>query len=162
MSSLRRALTLWRVLAVVTGSLIGLSAQGVDPWIGTWKVNVAKSKYDPGPPPNSSTHKFEVSEGGFVKHTIDTVNAQGQTSHTEVSAKFDGKDYPVRGAQPNNTRSFKRIDDRTFEVTNKTDGKVTNTVREVVSRDGKTKTGTQTGKTAQGQPVNNTIVFDKQ
>lgn len=162
MSSLRRALTLWSVLAVVTTSWIGLSAQSADPWIGTWKVNAAKSKYDPGPPPKSSTHKFELSEGGFVKHTIDTVDAQGQASHTEVVAKFDGKDYPVQGAQTKNTRAYKRIDDRTLEVTNKTDGKVTNTVRVVVSRDGKTQTGTQTGKNAQGQPLNNTAVLDKQ
>jgi len=162
MWSLHRALTLWWVLAVVSASLIGLSAQGTDPWIGTWKVNVAKSKYDPGPPPKSSMHKWELSEGGFVKHTIDTVNAQGQATRTEVVAKFDGKDYPVQGGQTKDTRAYKRIDDRTLDVTNKTDGKVTNTVRVVISRDGKTQTGTQTGKNAQGQPLNNTIVLDKQ
>jgi hypothetical protein len=36
------------------------------------------------------------------------------------------------------------------------------TTRSVVSKDGKTRTTTQTGTNAKGEKVNNTIVYDKQ
>jgi hypothetical protein len=76
---------------------------------------------------------------------------------------FDGKDNPVKGAPaPNTTAAYKRIDDRTFEVSSKVDGKPTITTRVAISADGKTLTATQSGKTAQGETVKNVIVATKQ
>jgi len=64
-----------RVGAVLAlGVLLGLdivnaSAQATDPRLGTWKLNVAKSKYEPGPAPKSLTVKIESAglgrEGDF-------------------------------------------------------------------------------------------------
>lgn len=159
MSSVHRALWILACLFVTT---VWSSAQGADPFAGTWKVNVAKSKYSPGPPPGSATHTFAVMNDGSVKHTIDNVSTQGEKTHSEVTARIDGKDYPVQGGAPKATRAFTRVDNWTIDVTNKADGKVTNTVREVVARDGKTKTATQTGTDAQGQRVSNTILFERQ
>lgn len=137
--------------------------QSKDPWIGTWKVNLEKSTYSPGPKPTvAATVKIESSAGG-IKTTIDGTNPEGKPTHTETVGAFDGKDYPVKGAPaPNTTSAFKRIDDRTYEVIGKVDGKPTVTTRVAVSADGKTSTATQTGKNAQGQSVNNVIVLDKQ
>jgi hypothetical protein len=137
--------------------------QSSDPWIGTWKVNLEKSTYSPGPKPTvAATVKIEPSAGG-IKTTIDGTNAEGKPTHTETVAMFDGKDNPVKGAQaPNTTNALKRIDDRTFEVMGKIDGKPTVTTRVAVSADGKTMTATQTGKNAKGESVNNVIVMDKQ
>ena len=137
--------------------------QSSDPWIGTWKVNLEKSTYSPGPKPTvAATVKSEPSAGG-LKTTIDATNPEGKPTHTESVAKFDGKDYPVTGAQaPNTTNALKRIDDRTFEVMGKVDGKPAMTTRVVVAADGKTMTATQTGTNAQGQSVNNVIVLNKQ
>ena len=156
------------VLAVLASTTVILAA---DNWLGTWKLNVEKSKYSPGPPPKSLTVKFEASEGGgqvglgfgvVVKLTSDGVDAQGKPTHGEYSAKFDGKDYPWKG-QPNaDATSLKRIDDYTYESVWKKGGKVTITTNNVVSPDGKTRTSTQMGKDAQGQDVNNTVVFEKQ
>jgi hypothetical protein len=155
------------VVFVVLAALFAVSsatrAQSPDPWIGTWKVNLAKSTYSPGPKPTvPGTIKSEPSAGG-LKTTIDAVNPQGQPIHTEAVAMFDGKDNPVKGAQaPKTTTALKRIDGRTFEAQGKVDGKPTVTTRVVISTDGKTMTATQTGKNAQGQSVNNVIVADKQ
>jgi formylglycine-generating enzyme required for sulfatase activity len=148
--------------AVLVASSIS-RAQSSDPWIGTWKVNLEKSTYSPGPPPTvAATVKIEPSAGG-IKTTIDATNAEGKPTHTETVAKFDGKDNPVTGAQaPNTTNALKRIDDRTFEVMGKVDGKPAVTTRVAVSTDGKTMTATQTGMNAQGQSVNNVIVLNKQ
>ena len=41
-------------------------------------------------------------------------------------------------------------------------GKVAGMTRIVVSKDGKTRTLTQTGKNAAGQTVNNVLVYEKQ
>jgi hypothetical protein len=159
-----------RIAVVVVGfaALLVVSstalAQLPDPWIGTWKVNLAKSTYSPGPKPTvAATVKMEPSAGG-LKTTIDGANPQGQPTHTETVGAFDdGKDNPVVGAlAPNSTTTYKRIDGRTFEALGKVDGKPTTTTRVVISADGKTLTATQTGKNAQGENVNNVIVADKQ
>jgi hypothetical protein len=138
-------------------------AQSPDPWIGTWKANLAKSTFSPGPKPTvAATVKMEPAAGGF-KTTIDGANPQGQPTHTETVGAFDGKDNPVKGAPvPNATTAYKRIDSRTFEAIGKVDGKPTVTTRVVISADGKTLTATQTGKDPQGQSINNVIVADKQ
>jgi hypothetical protein len=137
--------------------------QSPDPWIGTWKGNLEKSTFSPGPPPTvPGTIKIEPSGGG-MKTTIDTTDPQGKPTHTETVWMFDGKDNPVKGAPaPNTTAAYKRIDDRTFEVMGKVEGKATITTRVVISADGKTMTATQTGRNYQGESVNNVIVATKQ
>ena len=130
------------VLVALAALLVASStarSQSSDPWIGTWKVNLAKSTYKPGPKPTvAATVKMEPSAGA-TKTTIDGSDPEGKPIHTESVGKFDGKDNPVTGAQaPNTTTALKRINGRTFEAVNKVDGKPTVTTRVVVSADGKT------------------------
>jgi hypothetical protein len=93
---------------------------------------------------------------------------QGRATHAEYTAKFDGKDYPWKGTidgKPNlsqDTTSWKRIDNYTYESSAKLKGQVLTTQRTVVARDGKTRTNTVTGKNAQGQVVNATIIYERQ
>lgn len=141
---------------VLAGSLLA-----ADPAVGTWKLNVAKSKYSPGPPPKSATVTYEASGEG-IRRTGQTVNADGQTTSFEYTAQYDGKDYPVKGNPNADSISLKRVNDRTVEGTLKKEGKVTTNVRRVVSADGKTLTITVKGKNAQGQNVNNVSVYEKQ
>jgi len=139
------------------------AAQSADPWLGTWKVNLAKSTYSPGPKPTTAaTVKIEPWQGG-MKTTIDATNAQRQPTHTETIGKFDGKDNPVMGAPvPNTTTAYKRIDARSFEAMGKVDAKAGVTSRIAISADGKTLTATQTGTNPQGQVVKNVVVADRQ
>src|SRR5262245_7452322 len=128
----------------------------------TWKMNAAKSKYSPGPVPKSSSAKWEAFQGG-VKLTVDVVPAKGETQHYEASGKFDGKDNPVKGNNPDaDAIAFSKIDARTYEAISKKGGKTTLTARIVVAADGKSRNTTQTGKDAQGQTVNNSIFYEKQ
>ena len=164
MHSLWRALTLGGVLVlgVVLGAdIVKVSAQATDARIGTWKLNVAKSKYSPGPPPKSLTVKVEPSGQG-EKVTTEGVNAEGARTATSYTANFDGKDNPLTGSPIADTVSLKRIDARTTERTDKKGGKVVQVLTRVVSADGKTMTVTLKGTNAQGQAVNNVIVFEKQ
>ena len=148
--------------AVVLGVGIGgVSAQTTDPRMGTWKLNVAKSQFSPGPPPQSLTVKVEPSGQG-EKVSTEGVNADGTRTATQYTANFDSKDYPLTGSAVADTVSLKRIDGRTTDRTDKKAGSVAQTLKRVVSQDGKTMTVTVKGKNAQGQDVNNTLVFEKQ
>ena len=140
-----------------------VAAQAQDAWVGTWKLNLAKSKYEPANlAVKSQTTKLEAIAGG-MKATTDTVDAQGKATHQLATATFDGKSAEVSGAaDANTTRVYKRIDARTYEFVTSVGGKVTTTTRSVTSADGKTRTNTTTGKNAQGVTVNNVAVFDRQ
>jgi hypothetical protein len=132
-----------------------------DNWLGTWKLDLAKTKYSPGPAPKSLTLKFEATPGG-IKFTGDGVSAEGKPVHSMFSSKFDGKDVPYEGNPDADTASPKKIDDNGYDNTWKKGGKATITAKVVVSPDGKTITITQTGTNAKGEAVNNTIVYNKQ
>ena len=156
-----------RILVAVLlscGCLIGslVHAQSAPAWAGTWKLNLAKSKYSPGPAPKSSTIKTEAVAGGSLKQTTDQMTGTGESRHIEVTAMFDGKDAVVKGNPDADTQAYKRVDDRSYEVTAKKNGKVTTVAKVTISADGKTRTVTQTGTDPQGRAVNNTIVYDKQ
>jgi hypothetical protein len=153
----------WVMLALVVLSVPALSVMtfGEDNNVGTWKLNLAKSKYTPGPAPKSQTLKIEASGDG-VKYTADGIGPDGKPTHGEFTAQYDGKDYPFTGNPDADTISYKRIDAHNVEAVTKKNGKTTITAKIVVSKDGKTRTLTQTGKNAQGQVVKNTVVYDKQ
>lgn len=132
-----------------------------DVFSGNWKLNLAKSKYDPGPPPTGPNFsKMEAIKGG-LKYTNDGVNAEGKPTHNEFSGQFDGKDNPVTGDPNRDTAALKKIDDYTIEITNKKDGKVTTVTRQVFSKDGTTRTSTTTGTNVKGIKVHNVVVFEK-
>ena len=134
-----------------------------DPFIGTWKTNVAKSKYDPGPPPRAgSTIKREAAPGGAVRTTVDGVDVQGNPTHTEYTAKDDGKDYPVTGSTTIDARVVRRIDTNTRLLIGKKGGNVVEMFRQVVSPDGKTITSISVGVNAQGKAIHDVTIQEKQ
>ena len=142
--------------------VLAATVYAADIQVGTWRINLAKSKYDPpNLAPKSTTVKSEAVDGG-IKVTADTVDYTGKTFHYDYTAQYDGKDYPVKGDPNRDMTALKKIDEYTFEQTNKKGGKVTITSKIVYARDGKSRTITQTGTNPQGQKVNNTIVWDKQ
>ena len=152
------------LLAAALAISVPVAAQAQDTWVGTWKLNVAKSKYDPANlAPKSQTLKQEAVAGGGFKGTTDGVDAQGKPTHTEQSSMFDGKASEIKGAaDANTTRVYKRIDKNSYEYVQSVGGKVTTTSRTVVAADGKTRTITATGKDAQGRTVHNVSVYDRQ
>ena len=155
-----------RIIALVLGMLVvsaGLRADD-NPLIGKWKVNLAKTKYNAGTPPKNQVITYEM-VGDALKLTAEIDNAQGHQTNT-YTAKYDGKDYPfnstARDAVSGQMVRLKRIDANTTQRTTYFKGKQIGTVTEVVSKDGKTLTRTQKGVNAQGQPIDNVQVLDKQ
>jgi hypothetical protein len=137
-------------------------AQSGNSEVGTWKLNLAKSKYNGAPAPKGQTVKTEAAGAG-IKTTVDIVVADGTVRHFEYTANYDGKDNPVIGNSVNgDTMARTRINTNTTKIVNKQDRKVTVTQTSVVSKDGKTRTVTSTGTNALGQKVNSVQVFDRQ
>ena len=152
------------LLAITVATLLlvlGPVAQAADNNVGTWKLNLAKSKYIPGPAPFENTLKIEPETNG-LKFTFHGTDAEGKPVDFEFSPRFDGKDYVVTGLPEADMIVLKRINANTIETVTKKAGKPMMTTRSVVSKDGKTRTSTQKGTNAKGENVNNTIVYEKQ
>lgn len=131
-----------------------------DPLAGTWKLNEAKSKVDPGAPKNH-TVIYEPA-GDEMKVIVEGTDSSGASTRNEWTGKFDGKEYPVTGDATSDMRSYTKVNDHTVKFTGKKDGKVTMTGRVTVSPDGKTRTVTTQGTNAEGKKVKATTVYEKQ
>ena len=136
-------------------------AQGPNPLIGTWKVNLAKSIYSLGPPPKSATRTY-TQNGDGLKFAAVGVNADGSAQNNQSwAAHFDGKDYPiVEGAADMITITM--VGASTMDATYKKGGKVNDTRRFTVSKDGKTMTTWQGGTNNAGLSLSNFTVWTKQ
>ena len=140
------------------------SASGIwaaDASVGTWKLNVAKSTFRPGPPPAAETRTYEAQPNG-VKTIVKTVWADRLSTTVEYPANYDGKDYPVTGSRDVDAVVLTRIDDFTSAATLKHAGKEIGVARRVVSPDGKTMTISYKGINTRGDQVDNIAVYDKQ
>lgn len=129
--------------------------------VGTWELNLAKSKYLPGQAPKSTTLVYETADPG-IKVTVDQVPADGPAIHYAYPANYDGKDVAVVGSPFGDTAARTRVNATTTKVVNKTGGKTVSTMDLVVSADGKTLTVTITGKDAKGQNIDSVGVYEKQ
>jgi hypothetical protein len=87
-----------------------------------------------------ATKAAEFSDSGLTVTFRSTADGLSMSLPTGESydAKFDGKDYPVKGDPGGSVVSLKRIDERTIEETTKRDNKVTGVSRMTLSSDGQT------------------------
>jgi hypothetical protein len=149
---------------VITSVFCGpLLAQG-NPFVGTWKLNVAKSKFEPGPAPKSQTRTV-VAEGEGAKYSFEGVRADGTPYSYSFTANYDGKDYPITGAgAPGgaDTIAIKRVGTHKAEATLKKGGKEVGKSEAEVSKDGTVSTVKSKGKTPDGKEYSFESVFDKQ
>ena len=159
---MKRVLTVVAVALLAVVGASSLQAQG-DPVAGTWKLNVTKSKFDPGPAPKSQTRKVEA-QGDGLKYTFDGVGADGKAMTYGFTVKFDGKDYPITGSHPSgaDTVSAKKTDANHYEATLKKGGKVVSTGKVSVSADGKVTTVDSSGTNAAGAKTHDMLVYDRQ
>jgi hypothetical protein len=148
------------VMIVIGAAAMESAAQGGDPIIGTWELNVAKSKYTPGPAVESQTRTYEVA-GKLIKVSSKGVDGTGKPTAASWSMAYDGKDRPQTGNPNADTLSLKRVNDSTVEFTQKKAGKVVITGTRTISPDGKVMTITSKGTNALGQTIDNVEVFEK-
>jgi hypothetical protein len=152
-----------RRVAVFAAFLVVLTAGSVvlaqkNPFVGTWKLDVASSKYNPGPAPQSQTRTWEASG----KVTVDSVGATGKASSYGYTIKGDGKEYPTVGAIPNtaDTITSKKVDASSYEAKFFKAGKQVELTTFAVSNGGKTLTIHAKGTSPAGD-FDNTMVWSK-
>ena len=158
MQRLLRATAL--VMIVIAAAAVELAAQGADPLVGKWQLNVAKSKYTPGPAPKSETRTYVVA-GQDIKASLKGVDGTGKPTAGSWTVNYDGKDRPQTGNPNADTLSLKRVNASSAEFTQKRAAKVVITGTRTISPDGKVMTITSKGTDARGQTINDEEVFEK-
>ena len=158
----RRSVAIGLVLAVAAGFASSSVVLAADEWLGTWKLNLSKSKFDPPElAPKSQTIVWENVEGG-LKTIIEEVNAQGKPVRTEYIAKLNNLDQPWSGSIEADTVVIQRLDDEYFQTTWKLKGEVMILGSTLVSKDRKTLTTTLYGKDTQGRKIGHVTIYDRQ
>ena len=140
--------------------LVG-TAWAADPFIGNWKLNVAKSDFGSGPKAQSGSTTYEAATTGY-KCTSETVFGENQTARLAGPIQFDGT--VNQGGLDGRAVAFvsKKITDNSYEVllTDKETGKISHTFKYTVVPADKTLTFTWT-KTGEEQPFMK-LFYDKQ
>ena len=147
-------------IALLSIMFFGAAAFAADAVDGTWKLNVAKSKFT-GTAPKSGTRVYAESADGT---TLDQklVGADGKEASMHVTLTYDGKERPITGNPDADSGAGKAINAHTTDFTLKRGGKVVGSVHRVVSADGKTLTVNNKGTHTDGKTYDDTLVFDKQ
>jgi hypothetical protein len=148
-----------RTLAVLCTVSFCLFAAG-DPFSGTWKLNLAKSKLPP-PLPRSQTVRIKAGSRS-IRIREEVVDEKGQRLTVTVNARFDGKDYPVTGTPFADAVAYQRVDSHTLKGAVKKAGKVVTSETATISADGKTLTGSYSGTDATGKQVEAVAVLERQ
>jgi len=144
------------LLLTIPGSVLA-----ADLIVGTWKLNLDKSHFNPGPGPKSVT--MRISEAGdWLDSKVDAVDETGKPVTRTNRYKMDGEEYPYDTPQGKGTIRLKNIDDHHGTATIKLASGNTLTQQSVISADGKTRTITTTGTDAKGRRVDNTVVWERQ
>jgi hypothetical protein len=79
------------------------------PLIGTWKLNLSKSKYSPGPPPRSGTLTY-TQDGQNIKNTAQAIDAQGNSTAIVFMRIYDGQPHPTTGSPLFDASAYTRLD----------------------------------------------------
>ena len=93
-------------LAVASAPVFGADA---DPMMGTWVMNAAKSKFEPGPPLKSYVITMSDAGGGTVKDHAEWVNADGSKEESNYTFAAGTKQAPVTGYANADTVRMERL-----------------------------------------------------
>jgi hypothetical protein len=151
------------LMAVVAVSVAG---RAEDVQTGHWTLNVAKSQFKTSAAPKTQIVTITPEGKDGVKVTADVVRANGAKAAFSYAGQYDGKENPRTetgdGAVPGQMVTMKRVDNHTVERITYLKGKKLVIEKWEISRDGKTRTVTQSGVGTDGKPVDNVLVYEKQ
>lgn len=150
------------VTAVFAAAMgLAAAAQAPDPLIGTWKLDLAKSTFKPGPAPKSLTVVIEAAGKG-IKVAVDGVGGDGTPVKFGYTSMRDGKDVPVTGSPNFDAAAITLSSPREGTILYKRAGKTAITAKTSVSMDGKALLVTYDGTDAKGQALHNAYHYVKQ
>ena len=140
--------------------------QALEGLIGTWILNMAKSRYA-GPAPVSGGRSFEYTRDGLILCIYHTENADGTRRFGHWYSTLDGEEYNPdflrrSGATPWMRIALKKVDEFSIDIRLKQHGDVVQTGSFRLASDGRTLTQTMTGINSRGEHVTNVAVFGKE
>jgi hypothetical protein len=160
------------VLAGTAEAQEGTMAQ--DPFVGTWKLNVERSVWYPGPrsPDRYELRQFTSLGDGWYRFVLSGANALGSPTFQMGAFRLDGRPYPVhnlvslgamltRGGDTNVTRSYRVLDENRIEYTTYTNGVAGNPVIREISPDGTAHITISQGTNADGEDYSVVLFFDR-
>jgi hypothetical protein len=156
-----------RRLLLLFGCMFGFALSGAhasspdDPVLGSWRLNVERSTFTPGPGWRSQTRTYRAVPEG-VSVTWSGVDAGGETMQVSYVYAYDGRDYPMLGSASYDTLNAVRIDARTVRSEERRDGTIVGIAVRTVSPDGRVLTITDRGTNRRGRVFSQTLVFDRQ
>lgn len=138
----------------------GVAAAQSDPQVGEWVLHVDKSRFVPGPAPQSQSVVYAAAGQG-LKVVVTAVFPGSKPVTTEFVTTFDGKDSPTTGNPDYDSVTAKRVDSHTMELTLKRATKPVQTVTRTVAKDGKSATVTVKGVNVKGEKVDNQFFYSR-
>ena len=159
---MKRLINLFAVLVVAAVVAGPLKAQA-NPFVGTWKLNLAKSKYEGTPAPKSLTRTVSA-EGGGLKYVFEGEAADGSKISYSFTSKLDGLDSAVSGvgmAGGADTVALTKVSAHKISGVSKKGGTKIGTVYTAISGDGKSVTVNTKAK-IDGKEVKTQQVYNKQ
>jgi hypothetical protein len=159
-------------LVLLVAATVLSQATANDARLGVWKLNLAKSTFDPalnlaqslfdpaiGPPPSNETLVYEARADGVTSCRAVHVDDNGRHSTRSFTGRYDGKEHFFPGKPEAGTFVLTIVDEYTTTSVLKKAGTVVQTTRSVVSKDGRTLTLTITDAITSATTVE---VFDRQ
>lgn len=136
------------------------SAFAADPIVGTWKLNVEKSKFTTGAALTAGTRIY-TEDNGLYTLVQKLTGADGKEMSIRSTYR-DSKEEKQAAPSSVDATLAKKVDANTWDFELKKNGKTVGHVHRTVSADGKTLTVHNTGMQANGTLGDQTLVFDKQ
>jgi hypothetical protein len=156
---MRKNLLVSSLLLCAATSMYGQPASASENWLGSWKLNAAKSTFASEAVIRAQTLKFETTPAG-IRLTSDGTDAQGKPMQGQYTSKFDGKDVAWTGNPSADIACPTRIDDNSYQNVWKNAGKPTMMAKVVVSDSSRILTIPQTPTDAAAK--GSVAVYDRQ
>jgi hypothetical protein len=155
----------WLVRSCTTALVLALipactEVRPTDPLVGTWTLNIQRSRFRPGLPPKSMTVTYDQTSTGLHALSV-VVLRDGSSSRNEYTAAYDGKDYPIIGVAQVDAVSLRQIDTLTTERIDKRAGQRVQSYMRQLYADGRTLIVTQKGTDAAGSIVDHQMIFER-
>jgi hypothetical protein len=143
--------------ALLFASALALWAADKDAFIGTWKLDVAKSTFDPGPPPKGET--VTIAPDQVSVHEVGPDGTAVDWSYASVASGTPSKITGMPGGG-NATVTENRKGNTVEHTWHYDNGEEKG--RGVITDHGKVLRYTLTGTNEQGKTVNDKLVFERQ
>lgn len=155
-----RMISAWGV-AVLGMLSVATFGQGTHPFVGSWGLNVYKSKFEGLPPLKSETWAVTAEQGGLLRMVIDWVESDGTPGHVDYMTACDGKVRPIFGSADFDAVKYEQLGPREFRSVLLKENKVIEREHYVVSADSNIWWDTDSGYDEHGKPWTLHLIFER-